>query len=150
MSCVKLKQVLEVEPDNNCFDAATSASEGGKRFSFLNINRKAICRVHIDDCLITNKKVKKCDYLFNVSEDNLYYLVEFKGLAVDEAVLQIISTYEIVNEKIKQDAQNFKGVIVSSSVPAGTEQKFRTLQEKCFKEKRLKITKTHIQHTEKV
>lgn len=150
MSCVKLKQVLEVEPDNNCFETATSAREGGKRFSFLNITRKTICRVHIDDCLITDKTVKKCDYLFNVNEDNLYYLVEFKGVAVDEAVRQIISTYEIVNEKIKQDAQNFKGVIVSSSVPAGTEQKFRRLQERCFKEKRLKITKTHIQHTEKI
>jgi hypothetical protein len=150
MSCEKLKQVLEAKTDNNCFAAATSAKEGGKKFSFLNRSNKNICRVHVDDCLITDKTIKKCDYFFAVNEDQSYYLVEFKGIAVDEAILQIISTYEIVNEKIKSDARNFKGVIVSSSVPSATEQRFRKLQERCFREKRLKIIKTHIQHTEKV
>jgi len=46
--------------------------------------------------------------------------------------------------------KNIKGVIVSSSVPSATEQRFRKLQERCFREKRLKIIKTHIQHTEKI
>jgi hypothetical protein len=150
MSCEKLKQVLEVKPDNNCFAVATSAKEGAKKFSFLNRSNKNICRVHVDDCLITDKSIKKCDYLFKVNEDQLYYLVELKGTDVDNAIQQIISTYDIVNEKIKSDAQNFKGVIVSSSVPSATEQRFRKLQERCFKEKRLKIIKTHIQHTEKI
>ena len=150
MSCEKLKQTLEVTSDNGCFATATSAKEGGKKFSFYNRSNKSICRVHIDDCLITDKTIKKCDYFFSVKEDESYFLVEFKGIAVDEAIQQILSTYEIVNEKIKSDAQNFKGVIVSSSVPSATEQRFRKLQERCFKEKRLKIIKTHIKHTEKV
>jgi hypothetical protein len=150
MSCEKLKQTLEIAPDNKCFATASSAKEGGKKFSFLNNSNKSICHVHIDNCLITDKTIKKCDYFFSVKEDHSYYLVEFKGIAVDEAIQQIISTYEIINEKIKSDAQNFKGIIISSSVPSATEQRFRKLQERCFKEKRLKIIKTHIQHREKI
>ena len=150
MSCEELKKTLEADAYDDCFASATSANEGGKKFSFVNVNRKTICRVHIDNCLIKDNAVKKCDYLFNVKEDKLYYLVEFKGVEVTEAIEQIISPYEIINKKIKEKAHNFKGVIVSSSVPAGTEQRFRKLQEKFFKEKHLKITKTHIHHFEKI
>ncbi len=77
-------------------------------------------------------------------------MVEFKGTAVDDAIEQIISTYEIINNKIQKHPQNYLGVIVSSGVPAGTEQKFRRLKEKCYKEKHLKVTKAHFWHMEKI
>lgn len=150
MSCEKLKQVLEAAPGNKCFTTVTNAKERGKRFSFENKNKKSICRVHVDGCFITDNSIKKCDYLFFVNEIHKYYLIELKGVHVSEAVEQIVSTYHIINEKIKSNAQNYKGVIVSSSVPSATQQKFRKLQEQCLKELGLKIIKTHILHVEKI
>ena len=150
MNCDELKEKLDAIPEEDCFSISTSESEGGKKFSFINPDRKSICRVHVDNCLIKDKSTKKCDYLFSVKEDSLFYLVEFKGINVHEAIEQILSTYEIINKKVQQQAHHFRGIVVSSSVPSATEQKFRKLQEKCFREKRLKITKTHIQHFEKI
>ena len=150
MCCSELQKQLEAPTKTDCFSPSSGAKENGKKFNFDNRSHKTICRVRVDGCLITSQEVKKCDFLFKVCEDDRYYLVELKGGAVDEAVLQIISTFDIVNAKVKTLPEKYAGVIVSSSVPAGTEQKFRRLQEKVYREKHLRIKKTHFQHTEPV
>jgi hypothetical protein len=150
MPCTILQQLLAAPDKNACFSLSSSAQEHGKKFRFDNQSGKAICRVKVDGCLITSQETKKCDYLFSVSEGNKYYLIELKGVAVDDAVVQIIRTFDIVNSKIKAEPEHYKGIIVSSAVPSATEQRFRRLQDKCYREKRLKITKTHIQHIERV
>lgn len=148
MSCIELQKILEASDKENCFSIASSARESGKRFAFDNRNNKTICRVKIDDCLITSKQIKKCDFLFRVFENNKYYLVELKGIAVMDAVVQIINTFEIVNIKIKANPENYKGIIVSSAVPSATEQRFRRIQDKYYKENRIRISKTHMWHKE--
>jgi hypothetical protein len=150
MSCIELQKLLEEPDKDDCFSRSSSAKENGKKFIFENKSNKTICRVRVDDCLITSKEVKKCDFLFKVNENNKYYLIELKGIAVIDAVAQIINTFEIVNIKVRTMPENYKGISVSSSVPSATEQKFRMLQDKCYREKHLRITKTHIQHTERV
>ncbi len=150
MSCSELQKVLETNNKENCFSESTSAMENGKKFSFENKSKKSVCRAKIDHCLITSIEVKKCDFLFMVKENNKYYLVELKGTRAIEAAQQIISTYKIVNLKINTIPENYKGIIVSSSVPAGTEQRFRQMQSKWYRDYRLRITKTHFHHTEKI
>lgn len=132
-----------------CFSAGTSAYEMGKRFRFDNPGRKAICKVKIDGCLITDNSLR-CDYLFKVCEDKTYFLVELKGGDVSHAVRQIESTFLQLNRKLKESSERFNGRIVSSRVPAATESSFRKLQEKVWKERRFLITKTHIEHVERV
>jgi hypothetical protein len=73
-----------------------------------------------------------------------------KDTDVETATEQIIQTYEILNAKLKAEPDKFTGIIVSSSVPAATEQRFRRLQEKALRDKKLRIKKTHNLHIEKI
>ncbi len=150
MSCADLKKLLKVSDKDDCFSNSSSAREKGKKFVFNNRERKSICRVKVDDCLISNTNVKKCDYLFSVHENDRYYLIELKGLDIMVAIKQILSTYNIVNKQLKKEPENYKGIIVSSVVPISTQQKFRYLQEKYLRENKLRIVKTHIHHIETV
>jgi hypothetical protein len=150
MSCIEFQGVLNANDKNDCFSNATSAKENGKKFIFDNRTNKSLCRVKVDKCLIADNSVKKCDFLFKVYEPSKYYLVELKGLKAEDGVKQIVSTYEIVNNYIKESVSNYTGVIVSSAVPAAAEQRFRKLQESCFKSKRLLIKKTHMVHVERI
>ena len=149
MSCIELLIVLEAESKDNCFDNSPVAKEGGKRFAFYNSSNKTICRVRVDNCLITDQQ-KKCDFLFKIFEPGKYYLVELKGVNISEGVQQIINTFDIVNRKINTVPENYLGIIVSSSVPSAAQQKFRKLQEKCYRDKKLLIKKTHFQHIERI
>ena len=149
MSCIELKLILEAKDKDDCFDNSSVAKEGGKRFAFNNISNKIICRVKVDNCLITDQQ-RKCDFLFKIFETGKYYLVELKGINIQQGVQQIINTFNIVNEKIKAIPQDYSGIIVSSSVPLAAQQKFRKLQEKCYREKKLLIRKTHFQHIERI
>lgn len=149
MPCVGLKTILEAENKNDCFDNSPVAKEHGKKFSFKNTTNKTICRVKVDNCLITGVE-KRCDFFFKIETPAKYYLVELKGVNIDDGIKQIISTYETVNSKIKTMPQNYTGFIVSSSIPNATQQRFRRLQDKCLREKKLKIRKTHVQHVEPI
>jgi len=64
--------------------------------------------------------------------------------------MQIVYTYDIVNQKIKVAARHYKGVVVSSAVPAATQHQFRKLQDKYYREKQLLITKTHFHHIQAI
>ena len=93
MPCSGLKKTLQAENKNECFDNSHVAKEHGKRFSFNNKTNKSICRVKVDNCLITGSE-KKCDFFFKIEKPIKYYLVELKGVKVDDGIEQIISTYE--------------------------------------------------------
>ncbi len=150
MPCTELRSVLQISDDKiNCFNNSTVANEVGKRFAFNNTSNKSICRVRIDDCLITGPR-KKCDFLFKVVELGKYYLVELKVVKINEGVEQIISTFDIINEKIGAPPEAYSGIIVSSSVPRAADLKFRKLLEKYYREKKLMIKKTQFRHIEKI
>jgi hypothetical protein len=155
MCCEHLKETLGAQGKSDCFSNSTTAAENGKKFSLENPDRKTICRIKIDGCLANSAKVIKCDYLFAIckndkKEVSKYYLVELKGTDVVHAVKQIISTFESINEHIKAPAANYRGFLISSAVPRATEQRFRRLQDDCFKKKKFLITKKTNQCIEKV
>jgi len=77
--------------------------------------------------------------LFKICETEKYFLVELKGnSSLSDAVTQISKTFEFINKKLKLSPQHFEGVIVASRVPRA-DLRFRTAQEKCYREKKLKI-----------
>lgn len=136
--------------DNNCYANASSAVENGKRFALNNRSGKTICRVRIDDCLVRDKNVRKCDFFFSVNEDRKFYLVELKGQAITDAVEQIKSTFHIVNSKLNEDSTNYTGIVVSSAVPKGADQKFKTLVQKMYRDHKLLIKRKQIHYEENI
>ncbi|QNL48140.1 hypothetical protein H8S90_15155 [Olivibacter sp. SDN3] len=145
MTCDNLKTILKGE--DQCFSNACSAIENGKKFILRNPSNKTVCRVRVDDCLITDKTIKKCDYLFQVSGSK-FYLVELKGKSIDDAVAQILSTYDNVNKKIKAPASDYSGIVVSSAVPKAADQKFKNIQEKIYRDKKLMIKRKQFHYEE--
>jgi hypothetical protein len=142
MNCNDLRNILN--GDAGCFSIASSAAENGKKFRFNNPSHKTICRVHVDNCLIKDQTIRKCDFLFNIVEDSKYYLVELKGTSIDIALKQIVSTFEIVNAKIKGDPTDYTGIVVSSAVPKAANQKFKNLQDRIYRDKKLLIKRKQI------
>jgi hypothetical protein len=55
MSCTDLQKLLDAAHLPACFSSSTVASEKGKSFRFDNPNKKTVCRVQIDGCLITDQ-----------------------------------------------------------------------------------------------
>ena len=130
---------LGADDKAECFDNSTTAKEKGKEFRLENKSKKTICRVKVDGCLIDDKRTKRCDYLFRICETEKYFLVELKGnSSLSDAVIQISRTFDFINERLKLSPQYFEGVIVASKVPRAN-LKFRKVQEKCYRDKKLKI-----------
>ena len=148
MTCENLRVILN--GNAACFSNASSAIENGKKFIFNNVSGKTICRVRVDNCLIVDQNIKKCDFLFHIEEDGRYYLVELKGVDVDTAIKQIESTFDIVNRQIKASAHSYTGIIVSSAVPQAAHQKFKNLQDKLYRDKKLMIKRKQHHYEERI
>lgn len=141
---------VTLEGDAACFSNASSAIENGKKFILNNTSGKTICRVRVDNCLIKDQTIKKCDFLFNVEEEDKFFLVELKGVDLGTAIKQIESTFDIVNQKIKVTASNYTGIIVSSAVPRASTLKFQNLQDKLYRNKKLLIKRKSFVYEERV
>ncbi len=148
MTCEDLRTILKANAA--CFSNSSSAIENGKKFIINNISGKTICRIHVDNCLIVDQNIKKCDFLFNIEEDGKYYLAELKGVDVDTAIKQIESTFEYLNREIKSTPQNYTGIIVSSAVPQAAHQKFKNLQERLYRDKKLMVKRKQFHYEERI
>lgn len=136
--------------DTDCYSNESSAHENGKKFTLNNVSKKTICKIRVDNCLIKDKNIRKCDFFFSVNEDRKFYLVELKGQSIIDAVEQIKSTFTIINAKIREDSKNYTGVVVSSAVPKAADQKFKTLQQKIYKNHKLMIKRKQIHYIENI
>ena len=148
MCCNELKDRLGGADD--CYSSSNVASENGKQFRIEKPNNINLCKVQVDGCLINNNDVLKCDYLFKICQTNQVFLVELKGTDVIHAINQIVSTYEQIKGDLAQLASNYKGFIISSSVPRAAEQNFRKQQERILKQKGFIIKKGHIRFIESI
>lgn len=148
MPCGDLLQILG--GDQICYSNSSTAVENGKKFVLNNRNKKTICKIRVDDCLIKSKQIKKCDFLFSIKEDRKYFLVELKGQSLKDATEQIKNTFNEVNLKLKESPAQFTGIIVSSAVPKTADQKFKSIQERIFKEHKLIIKRKQVHYEENV
>lgn len=148
MCCNDLKK--KIGGSNKCYSNSNAATENGKQFRIDKPNDISICKVQVDGCLIKNNAILKCDYLFKICQSSQIFLVELKGTDVIHAVSQITSTYDQIKNKIGEPSSNYKGFIISSSVPRAAEHNFRKQQEKVLKQKGFLIKKGHKIHIEKI
>ena len=140
MCCKELISLLEAEDKNECFSNSTVAKEHNKEFRIKRSKKQSVCKVQIDDCLMTSEATKKCDYFFRICETGENLLVELKGTDVTRAVNQIVETFKMLNSKLKQPPQDYCGYIVSRAVPKA-ELQFRKAKEKAFKDHGVLIKK---------
>lgn len=153
MCCNTLKFILSNVNDEH-ISHSTVAEENGKKITYTKLKSNEICKLRLDNCHFPSQKHKKCDFLFYICKTNEIHLVELKGTDVEHGCNQIAEAYSLITkdlnsksteikEKFKIESMSFKGYIVSSAVPKATEIKFRKLQEKIMKEKKLLIKKSH-------
>lgn len=108
----------------NCCDITSNkvASEKGKRFE-IKCSKDYYLKIRVDGCIIDDKTVKKCDYLFIRDYDDEegkteFYFVELKGSEIDKAFQQLLSTIKHIKGKVNNLAKDqILGFIVSSKYP---------------------------------
>jgi hypothetical protein len=85
----------------NCSEGKLIVAEENKRkYIFQNSTKKKICKVKIDNCVITSQSQRKCDYLMIVCESKEakhpesvdLYFIELKGRDLISAVEQLTET----------------------------------------------------------
>ena len=87
--------------------------ENRREFRIDNRLKIQINRVEVDGCLITEGQ--KCDYLFEIIEQNRVFYVELKGSHINEAVRQLEATIEFCQNKHRNSQKG--SFIVASKVP---------------------------------
>ncbi len=150
MCCFEFIKQLNIQEKNECFSGATVAKEKGKEFRVEKNHTQSVCRVKVDNCLIKDDLVKKCDFLFYICETKKILLIELKGTDIEQAVKQIVETKSYFMQKLRNPDTDYKGFIVSSSIPRSAERRFRNIQEKTYKQHKIMIKKSHQRHIEKI
>lgn len=78
-----------------------TAEEKGKLYTLNNNNGFKITKVKIDNCVFRDE-TKKCDWMFLVG-DKFIVLVELKGGKIRESLPQLLITYQLLKDKIKNE-----------------------------------------------
>ena len=91
-----------------------SKEENKRKFIIKNNSNTKVNIVEVDDCLITNGN--KCDWLFEILDNNLVFYVELKGKNIDHAFVQLETTINYCKSKHNKLKKN--AYIVSSRVPS--------------------------------
>lgn len=104
-----------------------TAQENGRKYILHNPSKQRVCKVRVDDCVITSQDQCKCDYLFivcspkqvddeNCQSSEQLYFIELKGKDLIHAVEQLTQTIEYFKPPINQ-AHVFGRVVLSKSPP---------------------------------
>jgi hypothetical protein len=155
MPCDCIKELLVNTKDNDvCFSEGTTAEERGKKFSIdkSNCQNEKICKIKVDNCLITSMTENKCDFAFYRSKKNEYYFVELKSVDIKHAAKQIVETKNYFRNKINNGTflnDNIKCFIILRKSPAVGSKERREI-EKIFASEKIFIKTSSIQYTHKI
>jgi hypothetical protein len=94
---------------------------------FDNPLRNEVRRIKVDDGLIKDKTVKKCDYMV-ICNNHIHRFIELKGSDLDDAEEQILSTNVILKNELTKKAK--KGYIILNQIPVSSSEK--QIREKAF------------------
>ena len=91
----------------DCTKCSNVAEEHKRKYILQNPSRKKVCKVRIDDCVITSQSQRKCDYLMIVCESEAsnqlesvdLYFIELKGRDLMSAVEQLTETIKYFQAK---------------------------------------------------
>lgn len=102
--------------DKNCVQVTTDKNivvkEQKSMFRLLNPERVEVRQVEVDDCLIQDQERKKCDWLFEVDDQNCAIYVELKGEDLEAGFAQLMATMGYL--KARHRGKMKEGHIVAS------------------------------------
>lgn len=130
--------------NEGCFDFNAAASEKGKSIRFNNESKKIILRIKVDDCLIEDKIMEKCDYAFVICETEELHFVEFKGsgVSINKPYQQLVETISYFQKHKKTQKDKVFAYIIGSNVPKGSN-KMNDLKEDFRKKYGKQLNRTH-------
>ncbi len=132
---------------NDCFENKTSAAEKQRKFRIERVSKpdETFCRIKVDGCFIIDNNSKKCDYIFVRCENHDMYYVELKGLDIDTAYQQIITT---IQQHFNAEKSQIHGFIITSKGIPSSNAKRRKMEEEFVKKygKKLKFEKSPCIH----
>jgi hypothetical protein len=116
MLCSTLKEKIQAE--DICFNENKTVAEENKRVFRLDLPKgENCCRISVDDCLIKDKTVEKCDFWFHHCEKDENVFVELKGQNINKAFSQILRTIENIKSRIDLPKDKRHAAIVISKSP---------------------------------
>lgn len=95
-------------------DTRLVLQENRSKITFLNPNQDQVLIIRVDDCVIKDNEILRCDYAI-VPCDEVEIYVELKGSDISHAVKQIESTIRLLSD----NPQKIKKLcfVVSTRVP---------------------------------
>lgn len=90
-------------------------NENGKSYTLINDLNTQIFNFHLDSKVVSNGTIKRCDFLFYLSEKNTIILIELKGTCFNSALNQIINTIDVFKSNFRQKRVHAR--IICSGVP---------------------------------
>ncbi len=91
------------------------AQENRCTYIGLNKDRKAVCRVHVDGCLIKDRK--RCDYLILNCDDQVAFFIELGRKDPHDAIHQIEPSIDKLQNHLQNFRINARAVLVNVRVP---------------------------------
>ncbi len=121
--CAKFIDIFDdLEVLENCLTCKTKAEENKMTVEITNHNL-TVCRIEVDNCLIKDKNIKKCDFVFWISNNTIekYFFVELKRPnkteKLNDAFEQIKNTVSFFTDNIEIERNKITGIIVNRSIP---------------------------------
>lgn len=93
------------------------AEENRKKYLGNNKNGKLFCKYRIDNYVIKENNIPKCDYLIINCDDNICYFIELKGSDLTHAITQIDNAIEILMPSLKSNKINARIVLSKVRTP---------------------------------
>lgn len=121
MCCKEIRLAFDA-PEKCVKNNLLKVEEKGKKFIVepKQASKNSFCCIHVDDCLIQNKKRRKCDYWFRQCGEKkvaLNYFVELKGSNIKDGFEQIVETIQLAREKgIDLPQKTIHGIIVLGKI----------------------------------
>ena len=113
------KELKKLFPESSsCIENNKTVVEENKRkFVIDPSTRDPCCRIQVDDCLISDLKIEKCDFWFHHCSQSNNVFVELKGQNIKKAYSQILSTLNWLKPKIDIPKEKCHAAIVVSNSP---------------------------------
>ncbi|WP_271254159.1 hypothetical protein [Pseudanabaena sp. Chao 1811] len=86
--------------------------ENKRKYILQNPSKKKVCKIRIDDCVISSQTRRKCDYLMIVCELEYMYFIELKGKDLISAVEQLTETVKY----FQSECHEIKGRVFARAV----------------------------------
>lgn len=115
--CDKLLSKHEVQCVLKTGASSIVCIENGMRYELKNDNHSCVKKINIDNCLISDPQMPKCDYAVLICNSEICCFVELKGSDIDHACEQIRSTITQL-KNIVMKCKKIYARIIPSRYPA--------------------------------